>query len=141
MEHYRKLERMYYASPINDYFKPVLHVGDGEAEVSIVVREDFHHAAGGMYGCVYFKALDDAAFFAANSLVEEFFVLTAQFEIELLRPVVEGSIRAVGRVTKDGERRISAQAELFDGDGQLVGRGMGLFARSSLRLEAEVHYA
>ena len=132
---------MYDAAPINDYFRPTLRVRQGEAEIRIPVREDFHHAAGAMHGCVYFKALDDAAFFAANSLVEDVFVLTASFEVVLLRPVVAGSILAVGRVIEDGPQRIEAKAELFDETGQLLARGRGLFARSKLRLEPELHYA
>ena len=79
MEHHRKLERMYAAAPINEYFKPRLRIGDGEAEIRIVVRDDFHHSAGAMHGVVYFKALDDSTFFAANSIVEDCFVLTAHF--------------------------------------------------------------
>jgi acyl-coenzyme A thioesterase PaaI-like protein len=36
-----------------------------------------HHSIHAVHGSVYFKALDDAAFFAVNSLVEDVFVLTA----------------------------------------------------------------
>lgn len=139
-DHYRKLERMYAAAPINEYFAPQLRVSEGEAELTIAVREDFHHSAGAMHGVVYFKALDDATFFAANSLVEDVFVLTARFEIEFLRPVVTGEIRAVGRVTSQEGRRIEAVGELFDAAGQLVGRGRGRFARSKLALSPAVHY-
>ena len=87
MEHFRKLERMYAAAPINRYFAPKLTICDGEAEVRIAVRDDLHHTVGALHGAVYFKAMDDAAFFAANSIVEDVFVLTARFEIEFLRPV------------------------------------------------------
>ncbi len=141
MEHYRKLERMYLAAPINAFFKPALHIKEGWAEVRIEVRPAFHHTLGAMHGAVYFKAMDDAAFFAVNSLVEDVFVLTARMEIEMLRPVIDGEIRAVGRVTESGERRITATAELFDNQGRLVGRGMGTFARSKLKLTPEVQYA
>jgi len=140
-DHYRKLERMYAAAPINAYFAPQLRVSRGEAELRIGVREDFHHSAGAMHGVVYFKALDDATFFAANSLVEDIFVLTAHFEIEFLRPVVAGEIKAVGRVTSQEGRRIEAVGELFDEDDKLVGRGRGRFARSKVALTPAVHYA
>ena len=84
LSHFRKLERMYYAAPINVYFKPTLLIGQGSAELCIPVRSDFHHSLGAMHGAVYFKALDDATFFAANSIVEDFFVLTASFQIDFL---------------------------------------------------------
>jgi uncharacterized protein (TIGR00369 family) len=141
MEHHRKLERMYAMAPINRFFAPRLTIGEGTAEVCIDVHEAFHHTAGAMHGAVYFKALDDAAFFAANSIVEGVFVLTAQFEVEFLKPVIQGEIRAHGRVVSETGRRIEAEAELFDSEGVLVGRGRGTFARSQVELAPSIHYA
>jgi uncharacterized protein (TIGR00369 family) len=139
-EHFRKLERMYAAAPINAWYHPRLHVASGQAELSIPLRPEFHHAAGATHGSVYFKALDDATFFAANSLVRDVFVLTARFEIELLRPVVSGEMRAVAKVKAAVGRRIVAEGELFDGDGTLIARGRGEFARSKIPLDPSVHY-
>jgi uncharacterized protein (TIGR00369 family) len=140
LEHFRKLERMYAAAPINHWYAPSLSVSSGRAEVRIPLRPEFHHSAGSTHGSVYFKALDDATFFAANSLVTDVFVLTASFELDLLRPVVAGVIRAVAQVTERGDRRIVAEGELFDGDGALVARGRGRFARSRTPLSPAVHY-
>jgi acyl-coenzyme A thioesterase PaaI-like protein len=140
MEHFRKLERMYAAAPINEWFAPHLKVGQGEAEVRIPLRPDFHHAAGAAHGTLYFKAMDDATFFAANSIVENFFVLTAKFELELLRPVAVGEMCAKARVTGEDERRIYCEASLFDSEEQLIGRGKGEFARSKMALTPDVHY-
>jgi acyl-coenzyme A thioesterase PaaI-like protein len=140
MEHFRKLERMYAAAPINDWFAPQLKVGQGEAEVRIPLRPDFHHAAGAAHGTLYFKAMDDATFFAANSIVEDFFVLTAKFELELLRPVAAGEMYAKARVTGEDDRRIYCQASLYDSEEQLIGRGNGEFARSKMPLTPDVHY-
>ena len=140
LEHFRKLERMYAAAPINRWYAPSLSVSSGRAEVRIPLRPEFHHSAGSTHGSVYFKALDDATFFAANSLVTDVFVLTASFELELLRPVVAGELRAVAQVTERGERRIVAEGELFDGDAVVVARGRGQFARSRTLLSPDVHY-
>jgi len=139
--HYRKLERMYAAAPTNRYFQPRLEIREGEAELRLEVREDFHHSAGAAHGVVYFKALDDATFFAASSLVEDVFVLTARFEIEFLAPVSSGEVRAVARVTERGESRIRAEGELFDAGGECIGRGTGWFARSTHPLSPSVQYA
>jgi uncharacterized protein (TIGR00369 family) len=139
-EHFRKLERMYAAAPINRWFAPTLSVSSGRAEVRIPLRPEFHHSAGATHGSVYFKALDDATFFAANSLVTDVFVLTARFELELLRPVVAGELRAVAQVTERGERWIVAEGDLLDDDGALVARGRGRFALSRIPLSPAVHY-
>ena len=140
MNHFRKLERMYAAAPTNEYYQPRLSVSQGRAEVRIQVRSDFHHALGAMHGSVYFKALDDATFFAANSVVTDVFVLTARFEITFLKPVVSGEICAVGNVVGDDGHRIEAAGELFNEAGELVGRGSGSFARSRMRLDTVEAY-
>jgi uncharacterized protein (TIGR00369 family) len=140
-EHFRKLERMYHSAPINDYFAPVIEVSDGAAKVTIKVRKDFFHAAHAIHGSVYFKALDDAAFFAANSAVPEVFVLTVSFNIVMLRPVTEGSIVATGRLVHQSKNLLVADAELHNDRGKLVARGNGTFARSTIALDAKVGYA
>ena len=139
-EHYRKLERMYGAAPINEFFEPELVVSEGAAELIISVREAFFHSAGAMHGVVYFKALDDSTFFAAQSLVPEYFVLTAHFELDLLKPVADGSVRALATVTKRSGRKLWANAELFDDDGDPVARGEGVFVISQQKLRPEIHY-
>ena len=140
MEHYRKLERMYAAAPVNGWYAPELHVSEGMAEIKMPLRSEFHHSAGAVHGSLYFKALDDATFFAANSLVPAHFVLTAHVELELLRPVVSGALIARGQVTGEDERRIYAKGELFDEENNLLAVGKGQFARSKIPLTPDVHY-
>ncbi len=139
-EHFRKLERMYASAPINEFYQPTLKVAEGEAELEIVVQEKFYHAAGAIHGSVYFKALDDSAYFAANSLVEDVFVLTANFNVYLLRPVVAGRIRAVGRVVNQSKKQLIAEAVLFDEQGREVARGSGSFMHSQMALTEEIGY-
>ncbi len=136
MEHYRKLERMYRDSPTNEYFGTRLSIEKDRAQVSLTVRRDFHHAAGAMHGSIYFKVLDDATFFAANSRVTDVLVLTARFEIDFLRPVASGEIRGVGELCSDDGHRIVVEGALFDDQERLVGKGKGFFARSRIALES-----
>jgi uncharacterized protein (TIGR00369 family) len=138
--HYQRLERMYRSAPINRYFQPELKVGDGTAEIVIAVREDFFHAANAIHGSVYFKALDDAAFFAANSLVSDVFVLTVSFNIYLTRPVSSGTLRAVGKVVHRSKALILADAELTTEDGKSAGRGNGTFMPSKIALSPDIGY-
>jgi uncharacterized protein (TIGR00369 family) len=140
-EHFRRLERMYAGAAINEYFRPVLTVGDGIASVEMAVRPDFFHAARAVHGSVYFKAMDDAAFFAVNSIVPDVFVLTVSFNVYLTRPVSDGTMRADGRVVHRSQRLFLAEAELVDGEGRTIGRGSGSFMRSTIALSADVGYA
>ena len=139
-DHFRKLENMYHAAPVNSFYLPKLEVGDGRAVISMEVDPGLFHAAGALHGSVYFKGLDDAAFFAVNSLVDDVFVLTASFNVFLLRPVTEGTLRAEGIVTSRSKNLFVADAVLYvDGDRQ-VARGSGSFMRSRIRLEEVESY-
>ena len=139
--HFVALEKMYAAGPINELFQPVLEVGEGMASIDMEVSERFFHAGGALHGSVYFKMLDDAAFFAANSLEREVFVLTASFSTRFRRPVTGGRLRAVGRVTEAGGSRYRADSELFDESGAPVAEGSGVFARSRIALVDAMGYA
>lgn len=132
--HHRGLERIYLAAPINQFFQPSLSIESGRATIHMTVRPDFHHTAGAMHGSVYFKALDDAAYFAANSMEETFFLLTADYRVDFLRPIVTGVITATGRVTNPGRKDILAEAELHDEKGRLLAKGIGRFTRSNIVL-------
>ena len=134
-EHYRRLERMYAAAPGNEYFRPKLTVSERAAVVEIQVRPDFFHAAKAIHGSVYFKMLDDAAFFAVNSIVTDVFVLTVTFNLYLTRPVSDGVIRSTGRVVSETRSLYVAEAEMTDGRGRVVGRGSGSFMRSAIALD------
>ena len=140
-DHFKKLERMYATAPINAFFAPHLTVSEGRAEVSIAVRPDFFHAASAVHGSVYFKVLDDAAFFAVNSLVTDVFVLTVTYNVYLTRPVTEGVMSATGRVVSRSKNLFVAEAEIVDGRGRSVGRGSGSFMRSTIPLSPSVGYA
>ena len=139
-EHYRKLERMYASAPINAYFKPEIQISEVQAVLVVKVREDFYHAADAVHGSVYFKSLDDAAFFAVNSLVEDVFVLTVSFNIHLLRPIVKGEMKSTGRVVQAARRLFVAESELVDSNGKKIAFGSGTFVRSSIQLSPELGY-
>lgn len=139
-DHFRKLERLYAAAPVTRWFGTILTVGEGTAEVRLTIRPDFHHAAKGVHGSIYFRLLDDASFFAVNSKVRDVFVLNASFTIHLARPVSEGEIRAIGRVTHEGKRLFHAESTLYGGAGEMLASGSGVFSRSSIALEPAVGY-
>jgi uncharacterized protein (TIGR00369 family) len=139
-EHYRRLERVYAAAPINRYYEPSLRVREGHAELTIPIKADFFHAAGAVHGSVYFKALDDSAFFAANSLVFDVFVLTASFNVYFTRPISEGELRATGAVVHRSRNLIVADSVALDSKGRQVARGSGTFMRSQIELSGLVGY-
>src|SRR5215813_2902047 len=102
--HYGKLEHLYAVAPVTRWYGAAIRISDGQAEVRIPVRREFYHAAEAVHGSVYFRALDDAAFFAANSRVTDVLVLTVNFTVHFMAPVAAGEVRAEGRVLHEARR-------------------------------------
>lgn len=140
--HLRGLERMYAAAPINRMFRSTLVLPEaGRSEIRFEVTPDMFHAAGAAHGTIYFKMLDDAAFYAANAMVEDCFVLTTQFNLFLTRPVKAEALRAIGQWVSGARRVLIAESRLVDADGAEVARGQGTFMRSRIRLADLPGYA
>ena len=132
--HFKALQNMYAAGPINKFYEPTITVSEGTAEIEIEVSEKYYHSGEAVHGSVYFKMLDDAAYFAANSLETEVTVLTTSFTTYLTHPVSEGRIRSVGRVVNRNNSQFIAEAVLYDSKGKEIGRGNGVFVRGRLPL-------
>lgn len=139
--HARALEALYAAAPINGLFRSTLTVtAPGEATIAFDVLPDWSHAAGAAHGAAYFKMLDDAAFYAANSLVTDRFLLTTQFNLHFTRPLHPGPARAEGRWLSGRRRVFVAEARLIGPDGEEAARGTGTFARSRIPLSSLAGY-
>jgi len=93
-----------------------------------------------MHGSVYFRLLDDAAFFAANSVVTDVFILTTSFYLNLYRPVKGGRLKAIGKLRFQSRNYLTAEASLFDEKGREVASGTGNFAKSKVVLSEEIGY-
>ena len=140
--HFRALERLYAAAPINALFESSLEiVAAGVARIRFLIDERHYHAAGAAHGTSYFKMLDDAAFYAANSLVTDRFLLTTQFNLLLTRPMRAGPVVAEGRWISGRRRVYVADARLVDATGEEVARGTGTFMRSQIALGGLPGYA
>ena len=140
--HWRALEGLYASAPINRTFDSQLTVpGEGQARIAFQIEERHYHAAGAAHGTIYFKMLDDAAFYAANTLVTDRFLLTTSFNLHFSRPVRAGPIVAEGRWISGRRRVLVAEARLVDHEGEEIGRGTGTFMRSHIALSGLPGYA
>lgn len=139
-KHFIALENMYLAAPINTIYKPRINVSEGQSEIEIELNEGYFHAAGAVHGSVYFKMLDDSAFFAVNSLEREVFVLTTSFTIYLTRPVSCGSMRAVGNVVNSTKSQFIGESVAYNSEGKEIARGSGVFVRGKIKLTEALGY-
>ena len=99
-----------------------------------MLDQRYFHAAGAAHGTSYFKMLDDAAFYAANSLVTDRFLLTTAFNLLFTKPLKEGPVVAEGRWVSGQRRVFVAEARLIDATGEEAARGTGTFMRSRIAL-------
>jgi uncharacterized protein (TIGR00369 family) len=133
--HFRALEHLYAAAPINRLFDSALEIPEaGIARIRFTIAPNVFHAGGAAHGTSYFKMLDDAAFYAANSLVTDRFLLTTAFNLLLTKPLREGPVVAEGRWVSGHRRVFVAEARLVDASGEEAARGTGTFMRSQIPL-------
>ena len=128
------------SGPIVQLTGAEITVKKGEAHITLPVRKDFFHAAGAMHGALYFLALDTAAFFAVNSLVEDVFVLTTSFTTYMTRPVSEGVVKAIGKAVYQNRSQFIGESVLYDSNDNEIARGNGIFVRSKIPLSDKIGY-
>jgi uncharacterized protein (TIGR00369 family) len=135
--HFRALESLYRHAPVNGVFSSELEiVQEGFARIAFEVRPEMFHAAGAAHGTLYFKMLDDAAFYACNSLVTDRFLLTTAFNLLFTRPLKAGRAVVEGRWASGKRRVFVGEARLIDGQGEEAARGTGTFMRSHIPLSS-----
>lgn len=136
MNHFERLRKMYLSSPIHDYYKGIeLNISTGLAEIKLPVDVRYFHAAMAVHGSVYFKLLDDSAYFACQSNVQDFFLLTKNFTVELKRPVTEGCMIATGKLVSFDGHTYFAQSEILNLQGKILATGRGEFVKGKTGLD------
>ena len=80
--------------------------------------------------------LDDAAFYAANGLVSDRFLLTTAFNLHFTKPLKNGEAMAEGRWISGRRRVFVAEARIVDSTGEECARGTGTFLRSHIALSS-----
>ena len=139
--HHRALQQLYASAPINLLFRSSLTLAEaGRSRIDFAVEPASFHAAGAAHGTLYFKMLDDAAFYAANSLVSDRFLLTTAFNLHFTKPLREGPAFAEGRWVSGKRRVFVAEARIVDSSGEECARGTGTFLRSHIALAGLTGY-
>lgn len=135
--HFRALESLYCAAPVNQAFPSQLEIVEaGHARIRFHVDPSMFHAAGALHGTSYFKMLDDVAFYACNSLVSDRFLLTTAFNLNFIMPLRSGSLVAEGRWVSGKRRVYVGEARLITAEGEEAARGTGTFMRSHIPLSS-----
>jgi uncharacterized protein (TIGR00369 family) len=135
--HFERLEQLYRSAPINSGFASDISIhAHGQARIRFTVDPAHFHAAGAAHGTLYFKMMDDAAFYACNSTVTDRFLLTTAFNLVFSRPLKGGKVVAEGRWISGRRRVLIGEARLIDARGEEAARGTGTFMRSHIALSS-----
>jgi uncharacterized protein (TIGR00369 family) len=135
--HFRALESLYRSAPINGFFRSAIEIPEpGLAKIRFDVDPDSFHAAGAAHGTLYFKMMDDAAFYACTSMVSDRFLLTTAFNLVFTRPLKSGPVVAEGRWISGKRRVFVGEVRLLAEDGEEAARGTGTFMRSHIPLSS-----
>ncbi|WP_018479117.1 PaaI family thioesterase [Pontibacter roseus] len=135
--HYRRLEHLYHQANVQSLLPgSTISVTHGQAELTLPVDSKYFHGAQSIHGSIYFKLLDDAAYFAVASLVQDVFIVTSSFQLNLLRPVSSGQLRAVGKVRSVSKNLFTAESTLYNDKGKEVAFGTGQFMRTAQPLQS-----
>lgn len=135
MEHFERLITMYRQAPIHEFYENIrMQLEPGLCSISLPIDRRYFHAAMAAHGSVYFKLLDDACYFACQTKITDFFLVTTHFEIDLRRPIQEGEVIARGEFLSETDGKYMAQATLINSEGKVCGTGKGVFVKSRTAL-------
>ena len=135
--HFKKLEKIYLNANLNNviYSNTEIIISKNYSEIKMPIKEDYFHALNAIHGSVYFKMLDDAAFFAAQSVVEDYMLLTANFNISFKMPVTDGWIKSKGKLLSVSKQEINAEAKMYNSKNEIVAFGNGIFKKSKISID------
>ena len=84
--------------------------------------------------------LDDAAWAASNTYVEDVFLFTYNFNIFLTKPVSKGLITSKGMLVEKKDKKYIAKSYLFDDNDNEIANGSGIFMRSNHLLKDAIGF-
>ena len=135
-KHFKNIINVYSNAPINQLFKPKMKVSLGQCEIEMKISKNFHHSANSFLGSIYFKMLDDAAYFASQTHEKEFFLYTVNFEVNFIKTVSKEVIISKGKLLKKSSNKLISKAMLYGCNGEEIGYGKGIFVKSNILLKS-----
>ncbi|RAP29451.1 hypothetical protein DID76_04140 [Candidatus Marinamargulisbacteria bacterium SCGC AG-414-C22] len=135
-KHYSNLVKFYYAAPINQDLKPNLVVKKGKSTLITTIQERHFHSGNAAHGSIIFKTLDDAAYFAAHSLVQSHFLVTMSLTCQFIKPVFAETITSIGHVIQHSNRFVVSEATSYNKNNDVVAHGTGRFCCSKILLSS-----
>ena len=108
----------------------LIDIGDGEATISLDIRDELRQPHGLLHGGVTASLIDTAmAFAVVSKLARDEKASTVDLNIHYLRPVIDGEISCTAKIVKAGRRLLTVSAEVFDDKGKLISTALSTYAK------------
>ncbi len=103
-------------------------IKEGSAVLTLPFQEKLLQSANMIHGGVFSVLVDSVIGTAVRSVIDEnMFAVTAEMNINYMRPATKGSIRAVGKVIHCGRTLAVGTADVFNEDGKLLATGRATY--------------
>ena len=133
-EHYNKLENIFSKSSINKVLNAEIKINQGFSELIFTTNNSMHNEIKEIHNAYISMALESAAFFAANSLIEDVLVFAKSFEINYLKTTQGKKLKSSAKFVEKSMGNYFILVELTENK-NLIARGKGVFRRSKTLLE------
>ncbi len=129
----RELVALFGKAPIKKTFGMTLRYDEeGRAIFEMPYNPKLDHFLGGIHGGVISTLLDNAGWFTAAALYDNW-VATAEMQVRLLEPAARVALFSTGRIVKAGSRLIVAEMEVrAKNDNSLIAIGSATFIVTSV---------
>lgn len=103
-------------------------IKDGSAVLTLPFHEKLLQSANMIHGGVFSVLVDSAIGTAIRSVLDEnVLAVTAEMNVNYLRPAMKGTIRAVGKVIHRGNTLAVGTADIFHENGKLLATGKATY--------------
>ena len=133
--HFEKLTRCCMKANISRFLRKEITIEKaGVARVAIPFNGDLTQNSNFLHAAIMFEVGDTAGFVAVNSMQETYSTLTVDYHINIMRPVQNEGIYAIGEVINAGKTLYVARSNIYTEGGKLVAAGQGTYVITSIRL-------
>ena len=123
----RAIEAVPYAQLLGIELEKVV---PGEAILTLAIRPELSQNHGVVHGGAIASLIDTATAFAILTLLEpDERVTTVDLTISYLRPGLEGRLRAIARVLRQGRRLLNTSAEVTNEGGTLLATALSTYIK------------
>ena len=139
-KHFDKLEKMYSNSNLNKILEGKIEISQGESILNFHFRKNMQSETKNIHNAYNFMSMENVAFYAANSLIEDVLVSTRSFEVSFFKPTNSKKLTAKAKFIEKSMGNYIISTELLDHNGIVISKGKGIFRRSKTLLKNIKNY-